>query len=42
MLLDFSKKRPVKKTERIDSKFSVIFLNQEKECYKRGDGGYNI
>lgn len=35
-------KKDLLKKERIDSKFSVIFLNQEKECYKRGDGGCNI
>ena len=31
-----------KKTGRIDSKFSVIFPNQEKEGYKRGDRCCNI
>ena len=31
MLLDFSNKDLLKKTERIDIKFSVVFLNQEKE-----------
>lgn len=30
----FQKKDLLKETGHIDSKFSVIFLNQEKECYK--------
>ena len=38
----FPKKDLFKKTERIDSKFSVILLNQEKECYKWGDRCCNI